>query len=206
MYSEIRCHVLTKSTKCEISVLTHYLCTKQDTMNTQHIENYLALRNEIDTQTEALWNQHQSNMACKKGCDQCCLNFDVFPIEFEAIKQQVQAEYPEVLERSVPDEETEKCVFLTNHQCSFYDARPIICRTHGFPLLYMNEEGDQWELSHCELNFTQVDEDYFDEANTYPQDTINSKLFMMNKAYINSLDHAKHNEFDLIPLANLLKK
>jgi len=70
----------------------------------------------------------------------------------------------------------------------------------------MNEEGDQWELSHCELNFTLVDEDYFDEENTYPQDTINSKLFMMNKAYISSQPSCKYEEFDLIPLKELLKK
>jgi len=175
-------------------------------MNSEYIDSYLSLRNEIDAQTEALWNQHHNNMACKKGCDQCCLDFDVFPLEFDVIKEQVEREYPEVLDRSTPEESGEKCFFLTNHQCSLYNARPIICRTHGFPLLYMNEAGDQWELSHCELNFTQVDEDYFHEENTYPQDTINSKLFMMNKAYINSLPDNSYQEFDLIPLRDLIKK
>ncbi len=168
------------------------------------LNNYKALREEIDASTFKLWNEHSSNMACKKGCDKCCLNFDVFPIEFDYIKQQLEALYPDVLSQSAPNEMGEKCFFLKDHQCSIYEARPIICRTHGYPLLYMNEEGDQWELSHCELNFTDVDEDYFHEENCYAQDTFNSRLFMMNKEYIKTA-HADKGEFDLIPLVDLLK-
>ncbi|MCU4156689.1 YkgJ family cysteine cluster protein [Carboxylicivirga sp. A043] len=168
------------------------------------LDNYKALRDEIDAATIQLWDEHQSNMACKKGCDKCCLNFDVFPIEFDYIKQQVEALYPDVLNDSAPAEAGEQCFFLKEHQCTIYKARPIICRTHGYPLLYMNEAGDQWELSHCELNFTSVDEDYFHEDNCYAQDTYNSRLFMMNKEYIKTA-HPDKGEFDLIPLVELLK-
>lgn len=184
------------------------------------LDNYKLLREEIDAATSKLWNEHQSNMACQKGCDKCCLNFDVFPIEFDYIKKQVEEKYPEVLNQSLPHESShegdnkpseeicavagEKCFFLKDHQCTIYDARPIICRTHGYPLLYMNEAGDQWELSHCELNFTKVDEDYFHEDNCYAQDTYNSRLFMMNKEYIKTV-HPDKGEFDLIPLVELVK-
>ncbi len=170
-------------------------------MNT---EKYLKLRDEVDGLTEQLWSEHKSNMACKKGCDMCCLNFDVFPIEFDHIKKQVQEEYPDVLDQELPETVGEKCFFLKDGSCTIYDARPIICRTHGYPLLYMNETGDQWQLSHCELNFLKVDEEYFNEDNCYPQDTFNSRLFMMNKEYISS-KYPNKNEFDLISLVNLLK-
>ncbi len=173
-------------------------------MNMATLNNYQALRDEIDSNTLKLWDEHSSNMACKKGCDKCCLNFDVFPIEFDFIKQQLEKLYPEVLKQDKPEEIGEKCFFLKNHQCSIYEARPIICRTHGYPLLYMNEAGDQWGLSHCELNFTKVDEDYFNEENCYMQDTFNSRLFMMNKEYIKTT-HPDKGEFDLNPLVNVLK-
>ena len=65
-----------------------------------------------------------------------------------------------------------------------YESRPIICRTHGLPLLFMNDE--QWELSACELNFTEFDDEEFKEENTFPQDTFNSKLFMINKRFVES--------------------
>jgi len=168
-------------------------------------KKYQEIRFNIDKHVQALKNEHHKNMACKKGCDMCCLNFNVFPIEFDTIKKQVTEEYPEVLNQELPDDIGEKCIFLKDHQCTIYTARPIICRTHGYPLLYMNEAGDQWELSHCELNFTKVDEDYFHEENTYPQDTYNSQLFMLNKEYIKTV-HPDKSEFDLIQLADLLKK
>ncbi len=170
------------------------------------IQKYLDLRKEIDSTTQKLWESHGSNMACKKGCDLCCLNFDVFPIEFDAIKKQIKEEYPEVLNKTERAVEKGACIYLKDHQCSIYNARPIICRTHGFPLLNMNEEGDQWELSHCELNFNDVDEDYFDEENTFKQDTFNSKLYMLNKAYLKENNNTKYRETDLIPLRQILDK
>ena len=167
-------------------------------------EDYQKLRSAIDLHVQQLEEKHSKNMACKKGCDMCCLNFDVFPIEFDAIKKQVTEQYPETLHQELPLDIGEKCLFLVDHQCAIYQARPIICRTHGYPLLYMNDSGDQWELSHCELNFNAVEEDYFHEENTYPQDTYNSQLFMLNKTYIKTA-HPDKKEFDLIPLSHLLK-
>ena len=43
---------------------------------------------------------------------------------------------------SVEIGETERCGLLDNHQCSIYNSRPIICRTHGMPLLNTDENGD----------------------------------------------------------------
>ena len=55
-----------------------------------------------------------------------------------------------------------------------------------------------------ELNFKTVDEDYFDEDNTYPQDTINSRLFMLNKDYLTELGDDNPDLFKLVPLKNLM--
>jgi Fe-S-cluster containining protein len=92
-------------------------------------------------------------------------------------------------------------VFLVNHQCQIYKSRPTICRTHGLPLLYTNNEGE-WELSACELNFAEF-EDEFSESNTFPQDKYNSKLFLINKEFIKNFKEKKYNEMDLIPIKNL---
>lgn len=168
------------------------------------IENYFEIRKNIDRSIQLLKEEHGRNMVCKKGCAMCCLNFDVFPIEFDAVKKQVSEEYRQVMQGKLPSKLGQQCIFLKQQQCGIYSARPIICRTHGYPLLNMNEAGDRWELSHCELNFTKVDEDYFHEENTYAQDTYNSQLFMLNKEYITSA-HPDKSEFDLIPLSDLLK-
>lgn len=164
-------------------------------------EKYITLRNDIDQLAHKLFDIHQSHVQCKKGCDLCCMDYSIFPIEFFYIKQKLgNAILPE------PEKKTDaaSCIFLKNHECTIYEHRPIICRTHGLPLLYLNNESEEWELSACDLNFT--DFDNFDDENTFPQDKFNSRLFMLNEGYIQLNHPEEYNKFDLIPLRELLSR
>lgn len=172
----------------------------------EQLKTYYALRDEIDTYVNYLNDEHSNHMVCKKGCDLCCLDFDVFPVEFEAIKKQIEKEYPEVLNQEMQEQNKGACAYLKNHACTIYTARPIICRTHGFPLVNMNKAGDQWELSFCHLNFTDVDDEYFDDENIFEQDTYNSKLYLINKEYLAANPQLEYAEKDLVPLKSLLEK
>ena len=97
----------------------------------------------------------------------------------------------------------EPCAFLQNHSCTIYASRPIICRTHGLPLLNMNESGDGWELSFCELNFLNADEDEFDEDNVLMQDTVNSKLFQINSRFLEANPHLPFSKTELVSIRAL---
>lgn len=77
-----------------------------------------------------------------------------------------------------------------------------MCRTHGLPILYANDTGE-WELSACELNFTEFDFNDFTMENTLPQDKYNSKLFLLNREFIAEFKDKKYGEFDLIPMREL---
>jgi len=77
-----------------------------------------------------------------------------------------------------------------------------MCRTHGLPLLYANDDGE-WELSACELNFTEFDFEDFTMENTFPQDKYNSKLFLLNREFIAEFADKKYSELDLIPMKEL---
>jgi Fe-S-cluster containining protein len=164
------------------------------------MEKYLALRNEIDLLSKNLEIKHAKHMKCKSGCDMCCMDYSVFPIEFYAILKQLQNKdlKPQINKNALEAD----CVFLNSNKCTIYEARPVICRTHGLPLMYMNDNGD-WELSACELNFTEFDMESFSDENTFPQDTFNSKLFVLNQKFIKKFEEKKYNEFDLIPLRKL---
>lgn len=170
--------------------------------NKDILENYRKQRDQIDALADKLAEKHQKHMMCKAGCDLCCMDYSIFPVEFYTIRERLkEKEY----QHDVPATKDENsCVFLKDHKCAIYEERPVICRTHGLPLLYMNEDGD-WELSACELNFTEFDMDEFTEENTFPQDTFNSRLFMLNKEFIAHFEEEKYNEFDLIPVKELLK-
>jgi Fe-S-cluster containining protein len=161
---------------------------------------YNLLRNEIDLLCESLEKQHSQHLSCKKGCDLCCMAISVFPVEFFAIKAELdKKDFPE-LPISQNDED---CRFLLDHNCTIYPSRPVICRTHGLPLLYMSLESDEYELSLCELNFTDYDLEEFTEENTYPMDRINSQLYQINKKFVADYEGGRFSEQDRIPLSDL---
>ncbi len=163
---------------------------------------YKTFRNDVDQLSNKLEKQHNKHMKCKAGCDLCCMDYSIFPIEFFSIVEALKAS--ENKPNFNPSKDESSCIFLNNHKCEIYDERPIICRTHGLPLLYMNEENG-WELSACELNFTEFELDDFSEENTFPQDKFNSKLFLLNKEFIVKNKLTDYSEFDLIPIKELAK-
>ena len=163
-------------------------------------KRYFELRDKIDELAGRLEKLHHNHLSCKMGCDLCCMDYSIFPVEFYSIANALN---PEDIQVDIPNvNKDNSCVFLKNHKCTIYDQRPIICRTHGLPLLYTNEESE-WELSACELNFTEFDMEDFTNENTFPQDKFNSQLFMLNKEFIAEFTEKKYKEFDLIPIREL---
>jgi len=168
-----------------------------------HFEKYKELLKEIDQHAAFLENMHHKHIKCRNGCDLCCIDFSVFPVEFYFILNELKKNNFEP-EKEVNSED-EICAFLKNHTCTIYQQRPIMCRTHGLPLLYANDDGE-WELSACELNFTEFNFDDFTMENTLPQDKYNSKLFLLNREFIAEFTDKKYGEMDLIPLKELAKQ
>jgi Fe-S-cluster containining protein len=163
------------------------------------LENYRELRNEVSHLSEQLSKLHQKEMACKKGCSECCMHFSILPVEYFSILQELKANPPQqYLEL---DEEADDCNFLIDDLCQIYESRPFICRTHGLPLLFMSLDGDEWELSTCPLNFTDFED--FHSENTYPQDTYNSKLFLINQEFVKNYEAEKFGDFDMISINRL---
>ena len=169
--------------------------------NNKHYIAYNQLRNTIDQLSDKLGQEHKSYMQCNRGCDLCCMDYSILPLEFHFIRNDLKknGEKPDI---KAPEVDSTQCIFLKNHECTIYRHRPVICRTHGLPLLYTNDDYE-WELSTCELNFRQFDYKNFNPDNTYPQDIYNSKLLMLNKAFIAEPGNEEYGEFDLIPVKQL---
>jgi len=162
------------------------------------LRKYINLRNEVDSLCKKLVAQHRHQIECKKGCSSCCMNFSVFPLEFFALKHFLQENFRQNLKSQSDD----GCPFLDEDACTIYEYRPIICRTQGLPLLFTGEEG--WELSACELNFNDFDFSEFETENTFPQDKFNSKLYLLNKDYVESLPNLPYKSLELLELRLLV--
>ncbi|MBW6537233.1 MAG: YkgJ family cysteine cluster protein [Mariniphaga sp.] len=172
----------------------------------KHFSAYRKIRKETDVISKKLSKVHSSHLQCKKGCDLCCMDYSILPVEFYSILEDLKSRgfKAENLQRIAKNDED--CIFLKNHDCTIYESRPLICRTHGQPLLYTNDDGE-WELSTCELNFKDYDFENFSEENTFPQDKFNSKLFLINREFIAEFKEETHlGEFELLPLKKLGEK
>lgn len=122
--------------------------------------NYLRLRQKADAHFQAVQTRHAAAMQCQSGCSACCRrHFSVFPVEADQLAEAVRELEPrtaarvagqssKVLEEphSFPD-----CPLLVDERCSVYENRPVICRTHGAPIL-VEEDGESF-LDVCPLNF-----------------------------------------------------
>lgn len=127
-------------------------------------------------------------MKCASGCQSCCVpDLTVFRIEKENISAHIRAtpglaERLDELERGDPHQGT-RCRFLNQAgRCEVYDARPLVCRSHGAPLFSKAGAGTRPLLDACPLNFAELK----NLAELPPQDfinldTINAVLAALNQ-------------------------
>ena len=148
------------------------------------LHNYHNLVGKIDSLCRGVMTQCADSISCRKGCDSCCRHFSIFWVEavnlayFVATLPQKQA----ALLRSKADvlADHDVCPLLMEGACAIYPARPIICRTHGLPILARSET--RQIVDFCPRNFTQVE--------TIPGhliidlDTLNNTLVAINALFV----------------------
>lgn len=155
---------------------------------------YTKLVFEIDKRVSELTAEHFATvLQCAPGCSDCCMRFSVLPLEAALVRKRLDTAEP------FSSKEEIKCVMLSDDLCRIYEIRPVICRTQGVPVAYIDEEAGAIEVSACQLNF----------AADYPlthdhllfMDQFNSRLYELNQQYCqtNGLEPAQR-----IPITDLV--
>jgi uncharacterized protein len=97
------------------------------------IRLYGTLAEKLEVHETKLLQKYGDFIACRKGCSQCCILESIFPVEAYIISTSLkQADCRKLF--TFPETQ-DKCVFLDMGLCSIYSMRPVICRTHGYPVL-----------------------------------------------------------------------
>ncbi|MHC1698125.1 MAG: YkgJ family cysteine cluster protein [Geobacteraceae bacterium] len=148
------------------------------------LQNYHNLVARIDSLCAGVLSQCADSISCRKGCDACCRHFSIFWVEavnmagFVANLSQKQAAHLRSRAQNHADQDI--CPLLVEGACALYPARPIICRTHGLPILTRIETGRSVDF--CPRNFTR--------AETIPGhliidlDTLNKTLVAINALFV----------------------
>lgn len=126
------------------------------------VKNIKNLHENVDQFFKKSLHEQPESYHCKKGCSSCChTDISVFPIEahyiilwFNSLTAIQQNSLREIWKNQLASLRSGSkevvCVFLSNDQCTIYDARPTICRSQGLALFF---EADN-SIDHCPLNFT----------------------------------------------------
>ncbi|MDG4475788.1 YkgJ family cysteine cluster protein [Thiovibrio frasassiensis] len=146
-------------------------------------QEYLQLITTLDAEIARVAQRHVATLSCGPGCASCCLAFSVLPLEAAWMRQAIAAlpaTDQEQLERNLT-EDPDRCPLLLDDLCSIYAARPIICRTQGLPLAYVDAAREAIEVSACGLNFP--DDHAFTLEHLLFMDPFNTRLAELNQAW-----------------------
>ncbi|MCP4129867.1 MAG: YkgJ family cysteine cluster protein [bacterium] len=144
------------------------------------LELYDRLLGNIESYAERLYKQYGEYLTCKPGCSECCILGSVNGIEAYGIAGAVKELPKESGERIGKNAGEDRCIFLYEDQCLIYNSRPVICRTHGYPL-YIEESVD-----FCPKNFTGLDT--IDSGYILNLDALNKALASINISFIALID------------------
>jgi len=108
----------------------------------------------VDRIISGIRHRYADQIACRKGCACGCRNLSIFLIEALSIAGAVQempaATAARIRKRAVTASFWD-CPLMEDRACSLYAFRPLICRTHGFPLQTIYR--DQMSIGCCRHNF-----------------------------------------------------
>lgn len=174
-------------------VWQHALCFQAVLWYLLIMENLLANYYRMVARVDALCREIQDllsgQITCSEGCSSCCTSITLFPVE-AAVLQAALAELPAPRQDAIRRHAAahaggERCPLLEDHRCLLYSARPIICRTHGFPIIYT--EGSERKVDCCPLNLGEG-EAPLSGSTIIDLDRLNTLLVAVNALYLSQAD------------------
>ena len=153
------------------------------------LKDYQKLIDEVDRRCDRIVSRHRDQIACTKSCaGNCCrIHLSVYPVEAVSIAKALQKLAPEMRHRiqnkARHTNSFGPCPLLEEGACLMYDARAVICRTHGVPV--RTEYRGHRTVGFCTKNFKHPspipDEDVIDLA------LLNRSLARVNSRFVNGV-------------------
>jgi Fe-S-cluster containining protein len=148
--------------------------------------HYTQLLSKVDAIFAAAMSNHRDQFQCGAGCYSCCLpGLSTTNIESAYIKDWL-SRHEEVREKISSREnmlnDLHQCSMLNDRgECSIYEARPLICRSHGMPISFDGDHGEERDC--CPLNFVSTDLNSLSGSDVLSIDKTNMVLSVIDRAY-----------------------
>jgi len=157
----------------------------------ESLENYRTLVARVDALSQRITDEFNDRIACRRGCDACCRHLSLFWVEGVALAQALEglpeAAAERIRERARQAAADGPCPLLEEGACLLYAARPIICRTHGLPLL--TGGGMERRIDYCPENFRGVES--LPAGAVIDLERLNTMLTAVNALFISEVFHGQ---------------
>jgi len=157
----------------------------------QSLTEYQQLITRVDRRCRRIIRRHPDHITCAKGCaGNCCrIHLSVYPVEAVSLAMALLQMAPGIQDRirhkARHTNSFGPCPLLEDGACLMYDARAVICRTHGLPML--TEYRGHRSIGFCSKNFKHLcpvpEEDIVDLSQ------INRSLAEVNRRFIQAAGH-----------------
>ena len=168
------------------------------------LNNYRILVERVDAFGRRIEAEFRAQIACRRGCDACCRHLSLFWVEGVALAQaldDLSASVAEgIRERARRAAADDPCPLLEAGACLLYAARPIICRTHGLPLLA--GEGESRRIDYCPENFRGIDT--LPAGAVIDLDRLNTTLAAINALFVSEVFHGQAPDQERLTIAEAL--
>ncbi len=155
------------------------------------LDNYKQLISRVDALCSAIAALLGDQITCSAGCSSCCTSITIFPVEaaamWESLKNLPEFQADEILRHVAEHAEGERCPLLLHNHCLLYKARPIICRTHGLPIIYSVDGARSSDC--CPHNLTETET--VSGPNVVDLDKLNSLLVAVNSLYLSQTENTE---------------
>jgi hypothetical protein len=168
-------------------------------MNDDLFTNYSKLLAKVDDFSLHLIRIHRDDIVCRRGCLDCCRqDLHLLPVEFLYLKQRLrcQPKAEKIIRQNTRPESC--CILLHEGGCLLYEHRPVICRTHGLPLLITEDGRERRDC--CPKNFTGQSIGYLPKTGLLHLERLNTMLIVVN---LDFASRAGLNPEERIPVSRL---
>lgn len=173
------------------------------TTHSEALRNYRILVAKIDGLSSRISAEFGESISCRKGCDDCCRHITLFPVEAFALATALHG-LPDIdserIRNLARSSSPESCPLLENGICLLYRDRPVICRTHGLPLL-ISGEGEKI-LDFCTKNFNGISS--FAAGKILDLDLLNTTLAAINDVFVASRNETLWRDKERLSIAEAL--
>lgn len=168
------------------------------------LDNYHALLAKVDQLAAAISSKYPEHITCHSGCSSCCRHLSLSVVEGVALAVALgnlaAAKAEVVRARARAATKDGACPLLHDDRCALYANRPVICRTHGLPLLL--DDNGRKTVDFCPLNFTGVTSLPGDAI--VALDQLNTVLAAINKLFVAKMQMHGYGETDRLTIAEAL--